>query len=517
MRHDNLSRALIAIACMLIPIGDYLARAQSMFLVDPSGSGDFLTIQDAIDATVSHPDSEVIVTPGIYVVSLSTAGKAFTLRSQDPSDPIIVAATVLDEIEVNGPPIISVTNQETPSTVISGFTFRSTTPATTANSLGTGVRVENASGVTIRQCVFSGLFALDFGGAIGIDNASDVIIDRCIFQDNQAGQNGGAIYASAALSLIIHDCLFENNSAPWGGAVFITLTRTSIKRTDFVRNEAFTPGGGALSVDQQTNESSVAGCRFIENQSITAVGGAYLGGSRDRLTFVNCLFAANSASLRGGALFSSTGSSTKVISCTFTNNSSPEGGAIRMFDRTAPGLVANCVSWANSSPDDFGNAVLANCLVEGGWPGIGNFSADPMFADVGLENYRLGPGSPAIDAGDNAALPTDVTDLDDDGDFIELVPVDLDSNPRRLDDPLTVDTGLGKVPVIDIGAYEFASTGSTCLADCDASGALNVDDIDCFVAGFLAGDLAAADCDGNGTINIDDIDCFVNAFLAGCP
>ena len=56
-----------------------------------------------------------------------------------------------------------------------------------------------------------------------------------------------------------------------------------------------------------------------------------------------------------------------------------------------------------------------------------------------------------------------------------------------------------------------------CAADCDDSGALNIDDIDCFIAAFLASDLATSDCDGNGSLNIDDIDCFVAAFLAGCP
>ncbi len=63
----------------------------------------------------------------------------------------------------------------------------------------------------------------------------------------------------------------------------------------------------------------------------------------------------------------------------------------------------------------------------------------------------------------------------------------------------------------------FYAIPMPCFADCDASGSLNIDDIDCFVAGFLGSDLATADCDGNGTLNIDDIDCFIASFLAGCP
>ncbi|MEQ8770691.1 MAG: hypothetical protein RIB60_09310 [Phycisphaerales bacterium] len=56
-----------------------------------------------------------------------------------------------------------------------------------------------------------------------------------------------------------------------------------------------------------------------------------------------------------------------------------------------------------------------------------------------------------------------------------------------------------------------------CFCDCDGNGALNVDDVDCFVTGFLGGDLASADCDGNGSLNVDDVDCFVSCFLAACP
>ncbi len=68
-----------------------------------------------------------------------------------------------------------------------------------------------------------------------------------------------------------------------------------------------------------------------------------------------------------------------------------------------------------------------------------------------------------------------------------------------------------------LGLSAAAGPTQCSFADCDGNFTINIDDIDCFVAGFLAGDLAAADCDGNLTINIDDIDCFVAAFLAGCP
>lgn len=56
----------------------------------------------------------------------------------------------------------------------------------------------------------------------------------------------------------------------------------------------------------------------------------------------------------------------------------------------------------------------------------------------------------------------------------------------------------------------------SCPADLTNDGALSLDDLDAFVAGFLAGD-PIADLDANGTLNLDDLGLFVDSFLAGCP
>jgi hypothetical protein len=60
-------------------------------------------------------------------------------------------------------------------------------------------------------------------------------------------------------------------------------------------------------------------------------------------------------------------------------------------------------------------------------PGLGTVTADPLF--VGGGDYHLQPTSPAIDAGENDALQSDIT-------------TDLDGAPRI------------QLAAIDIGAYE---------------------------------------------------------------
>ena len=75
-------------------------------------------------------------------------------------------------------------------------------------------------------------------------------------------------------------------------------------------------------------------------------------------------------------------------------------------------------------------------------PGDGDWFT---LGDNDYGDLRLGPTSPAIDAGDNDAL-------------VELVPyvvTDLVGNPRFIDVPTVPDTGDGTPPIVDMGAYEM--------------------------------------------------------------
>ncbi len=56
---------------------------------------------------------------------------------------------------------------------------------------------------------------------------------------------------------------------------------------------------------------------------------------------------------------------------------------------------------------------------------------------------------------------------------------------------------------------------ASCQADCDANGALTIDDFICYQTLFANGD-PQADCDASGQLSIDDFICFQTAFVLGC-
>ena len=129
--------------------------------------------------------------------------------------------------------------------------------------------------------------------------------------------------------------------------------------------------------------------------------------------------------------------------------------------------------------------------VQGGWPGTGNIDADPLFVDPGAGGFQLASGSPCIDAGDNGAVPPDVT-------------VDLDGRPRFADDPDTPDTGAGRPPIVDMGAYEFIP----CTADTNGDGTVNVLDLTTVILhwGCIAPPgTCLGDANRDGVVNVSDL------------
>jgi hypothetical protein len=249
-------------------------------------------------------------------------------------------------------------------------------------------------------------------------------------------------------------------------------------------------------------------------------------GSSPMLT--SCIFAGNSAGFGGGIRMYDTSNATLVNVGLFGNSAAYAGGAISgssagptlinctVADNTATLLgggiyegvpvLANCIVWGNTNGQiETPSATVTFSNVQGGHAGSGNIDADPMFVDPIQGDYRLGPGSPCIDAGENAAVPVGVT-------------TDLDGTPRFVDDPDTPDCpqapgGCGEPPVVDMGAYEFHDP---CPWDVDDSGDVGITDFLLLLAQWGEDPGGPPDFDGSGDVGINDF-LLLLAYWGPCP
>ncbi|MCK4872286.1 MAG: right-handed parallel beta-helix repeat-containing protein [Phycisphaerales bacterium] len=433
---------------------------------------EYPTIQAAIDASTAGDIIEIA--DGTYTGEgnreLDFGGRAVTVRSAS-GDPNLC---IIDcESGWRG---FNFRSGEGPDSVVEGLTItRGFGP-----SIGAGLYCIFSS-PTLRNCIISECYTHGGAGA-GVycfADSSPTFI-KCSIRDNYSDLYGGGMILYYNCNPTLIDCAISGNS---GG-----------------------DGGGVACYD---SSPTFINCTIIGNDGDDGGGVFVHTGSP---TFTNCTLSGNSAD-EGAAIFVYYGSPT-LTNCTLSGNTaSDNGGGVYCGGNTVE--MHNLVLWGNSPEQVFldgGDAELSYCDVQGGWAGVGNIDADPLFADPDGpdddpdtwqdNDYRLGPGSPCIDAADNAAVPADTFDVDDDGDETEPLPFDLDGNARFVDDPGTADTGNGAAPIVDMGAYEFQGA-SPCAGDLDGDGDTDQADLGILLGSYGLDD--GGDLDGDGDTDQNDL------------
>ncbi|HUW18461.1 MAG TPA: S8 family serine peptidase [Sedimentisphaerales bacterium] len=243
---------------------------------------DYPTIQAGINAATNG--DWVVLAEGAYRGEgnrdLDFGGKAIAVTSQNPDDPAVVAATVVD-CQSSGRAFYFHSG-ETAASVVAGLTI------TNGNAeLGGGIYCDGGS-PTITNCLLTENHAVTAGGGMENFSASPTVTN-CIFTSNSTDSWGGGMdnYSS---SVTVRNCIFVGNSAWWGGGIDNADSSLTITGCTFSGNSAVGWGGG---IDNYYGVApSVSNCIFWANSapsgaeitgdcvvSYSDVWGGYSGGA----------------------------------------------------------------------------------------------------------------------------------------------------------------------------------------------------------------------------------------------
>lgn len=379
--------------------------------------GDQPTIQAGIAA--ASPGDTVKVAPGTYFENIDFLGKPIAVVSSNGPSVTFIDGGGLDSVArfVSG---------EGPASLLRGFTLQNGI----AEFEGGGIFIDHSSPTIVRNVIRNNA-ACNGGGGVAVGTGSPAVVSNVIYGNFQAGCSGGIGGGGISLrhggSAQVVGNIVRNNT--WGGSGGITLF--SAGTPVLANNRVFSnisPGapGGAIWI---VNDSAA---RFSQNliygnQGGEGVAAMYLSVPKGS---VGPLLVNNTVTSPTGPTVIAIGFDDLVR---FYNNvivAGPGQAAVVCDDTFGPFTP---LFFANDAYSPGGQGLTGTCASQAAQNG--NISADPMFADASGGNFRLTAGSPAIDAGNNAAP--------------NLPPKDLDGATRIQD-----GDGDG-LDVVDMGPYEF--------------------------------------------------------------
>ncbi len=368
----------------------------------------YRTIQAAICEAADG--DEIVVPPGRYYENVSFAGKPITVRSADPSNRDIVAATILDG-GLSGT-TVKFCSGEPRESVLTGFTITGGKSLTAG-----GVRCYHSSpaisGNVIAGNVSSPLsvqLPSGAGGGIHCLGGGPVIMDN-IISDNEASGDGGGVYLEGGSPTVVGNQICNNYAQADGGGLACIAAQSPVVSLNLISGNEYSERG--------------AGLLFLSSSDILVSGNLVTG---------------NKGYYWGGAAFfdATTG---RIVNCTIVMN---EAYGIGRGHHPNTLTAVNCIIWANAETAvNTGACTLSYSCIDADEPGEGNIFADPLFVDPENGDYRLRADSPCRNAGNTAAV--------------------LNLRASRVDDALLVSWSTGEDvdgnarisgAAADIGAYE---------------------------------------------------------------
>jgi predicted outer membrane repeat protein len=389
--------------------------------VRPDGTGDFPTIQAAVDA--ASAGDEIVLEDGVFSGDgnrdVRFLGKDLVVRSRNGA-----AACAIDSQGSLASPhrAFRLDAGETAASRIEGLTITGgyVTGPFPENG-GAGILVAYGSHPVIADCVFDANEAgfEGFGAGLLAWEGCDITLRDCTFANGVSGWYGGGFTLRKECHALVERCLVVGNtSGHAGGGASITRSNAVLNDCVFLDNETHEGDGGGLLVKAEAMPV-LTRCIFAGNRA--PWGGALGIGNFPVVTAIDCLFENNVATIGGGAIeVGQDPSAVHLTRCTLVFNQASWGGHLYLAP-TATATVETSILGsycANAAIRSHGAADVDCCVIPGGlasvsstgtlnW-GSSNVDADPRFCapdPLGCASdppvsadYRLDASSPAAPA-----------------------------------------------------------------------------------------------------------------------
>jgi hypothetical protein len=351
----------------------------------------------------------------------------------------------------------------------------------TIQSTGTQPATIDAGGLTSADRVFEvfnylnlsniivkgGLTTEDGGGIYIRSNATALLFNTTVKNNSSTSySDGGGIYNGGVLALV-NSTVADNKvvgSSTDGGGIYNNGQAILLGTT--IKNNTASSGGGIKNGGTLTISNST----IYNNTAVSFGGGIY--SSSSTISLINSSVSGNKALYSGGIGVSN--GTLNIFNSTITQNAitatSTYYGYVGGIDNSGASVnLKNSIVAGNigGSPDLYGNIngnnnnLIGNLSGASGTVGTGTdiVNVNPQLGLLqdngnGIFTHALLSGSPAINAGNNALVLTDVFDLDNDGNNSETIPFD-----NRGSGYTRISGG-----TVDIGAFEFQSAPNLSLS-----------------------------------------------------
>lgn len=255
--------------------------------------------------------------------------------------------------------------------------------ANVAHGRGGGIYLTGSSKAHLIDNVISHNYAVCGGGVTcepGTAQTAEIVGNE--ISHNTGDDYGGGICCYTGVCYVIGNTIVDNNSTSGGGMTFFIGSKAIVKENTVAHNSADNGGGLYFSTD------------------------SFPAGIQPAL--ISNLVVSNTATYNGGGVFCDD-AFPKMVNPTIANNTAADGGGLYVTGNGEPQII-NGIVWHNDAPTHAqisilaGDAYVYNSNIQGGWVGIGNIDADPLFVDQPDGDFHLTHGSPCRDAGDNAMI-----------------------------------------------------------------------------------------------------------------